>query len=443
MSTLDVKKELHPFTAQFLEQSQGLNREGWSSWLTQYQQDAQRTLPALKVPGKKDEEWRFIKLNPILKAGFSRAAAVPLKLSAESLSELAFEGEVAARLVFLNGQLSRELSSVEGLPEGVTVKSWSEFASQPESEVTREVLGSVDFWKEDLFFQINNATFEEGAVVVVPRHTVVEAPIHLLYLNSGEEGRFASHPRNLILAGESSELTVVEEHRGLGSGEYFTNVVDEVLVGRNATLRHFKVQREGLEAFHVARNVVRLQQDCTYVGTAVNFGAALSRNDSYAHYEGENIDCTLDGLAHLRGSQVSDTHTAIDHRLPNSRSYQLHKVVVDEKAHSVFNGKIFVRQDAQLTRSEQLNQNLVLSRKAHVDTKPQLEILADDVICSHGATVGQLEEEQAFYLMSRGIDPEQARGILTYAFAAEVLETINVVSLRRELELELMASAES
>lgn len=440
MSTLEVSKGVHPFTAQFVEQSLRLSRESFPEWLSKHQSKAREALPTVKVPGRKDEEWRFIKLAPILGAGFLRPAAAPLKTTKEELSEVTFQEETAARLVFLNGLYSEELSQTDALPEGVIVTTWAEFVKNHDGEEVKEVLGSVDYWKEDLFYQINAANFEDGAVILAPKNKVVEAPIHLLFLSSGEQGRFAAHPRNVIVAGESAELTVVEEYRGLGSGEYFNNVVDEVLVGRNATLHHFKVQREGTESFHMARNVIRLQQDSNYVGTAVNFGAALSRNDSYAHYEGENIDCTLDGLAHIRGTQVSDTHTAIDHRLPSSRSYQLHKVVVDEKAHSVFNGKIFVRQDAQMTRSEQLNQNLVLSRKAHVDTKPQLEILADDVVCSHGATVGQLEEEQAFYLTSRGIDPEKARSILTYAFAAEVLETITVESLRRDLESDLMAA---
>jgi Fe-S cluster assembly protein SufD len=170
-------------------------------------------------------------------------------------------------------------------------------------------------------------------------------------------------------------------------------------------------------------------------------GAALSRNDSYALYEGTNIDCTLDGLAYVRGTQVADTHTAIDHARPHSRSYQLHKCIADEQAHTVFNGKIFVRKDAQQTKSEQLNQNLLLSKKAHIDTKPQLEILADDVVCSHGATVGQLEDDQLFYLLSRGVDPTSARNLLTYAFAAEVIETITVDSLRKQLEAIVLTQA--
>lgn len=441
MSTLVEGKELHPFVAQFLEQG-GMQADECGAWLVRYQNDARAKLSEVSIPGRKDEEWRFIKLDGILKSGYLRNEAATFEVSADDVRQVSFEEEVAARLVFVNGQFQEGLSTRAGLPEGTLVTNWSELVRREEQGALQEVLGSTQYWSEDLFYQLNGAGFRDGAVVVVPRNAVVEKPIHLLYLSGGAEGRFAMQPRNVIVAGESAEFTVVEEYRGEDEAEYFTNVVDEVLVGRNATVRHFKVQRDGECAYHIARNAIRLEQDANYVGTAINFGALLSRNDSYAYYNGENIDCTLDGLAYLRGEQVSDTHTAIDHRLPNSRSYQLHKTVVDDRAHSVFNGKIFVRQDAQQTRSEQLNQNLVLSKKGHVDTKPQLEILADDVVCSHGATVGQLEEEQAFYLMSRGIEKEQARAILTFAFAAEVLETITINSLRKALEAELMDTTE-
>ncbi|MFU8806480.1 MAG: Fe-S cluster assembly protein SufD, partial [Bradymonadaceae bacterium] len=230
---------------------------------------------------------------------------------------------------------------------------------------------------------------------------------------------------------------------GVEEGPYFHNVVNEVFVGANAKVEHFKVQRDGLESFHIARNIVNLASDSHYVSTAVTLGAQLSRNDSYALYEGTNIDCNLDGLAFVKGKQVADTHTAIDHARPHSRSYQLHKCIADESAHTIFNGKIFVRKDAQQTKSEQLNQNLLLSKRASIDTKPQLEILADDVVCSHGATVGQLEDEQFFYLMSRGIDEKSAKQLLTYAFAAEVIETITVDSLRLSLEEMVLEQATS
>lgn len=440
MSTEERVRVVHPFAAQFVEHG-GWASENAPAWLMDFQKVARQKITSLTAPSRKQEEWKFIKIDSILKAGYLRNEAVPHSITTEQVSEMSFGDEVAARLVFVNGAYSQELSSIGNLPEGTIISDWSSFAATKDTGLVEEVLGSVDYWEEDLFYQVNNASFRDGAVIIVPRNQVVEAPVHLLFVNDGREGRFASHPRNLFIAGESAEITIVEEHLGR-EGEYFSNVVDEVHVGANATMRHVKVQRESEAAYHVARNLIRLKQDSNYVGTALNFGAALSRNDSYAYYDGENIDCTLDGLAHLQGTQVSDTHTAIDHRLPNSRSYQLHKTVVDDRAHSVFNGKIFVRQDAQQTRSEQLNQNLVLSKKAHVDTKPQLEILADDVICSHGATVGQMEEEQAFYLSSRGIGSEQARAILTFAFAAEVLETITVDALRRELERELLQIAE-
>lgn len=434
------------FVDQFIKRGKALPSGELPSWWATFRNDALQRLEELEMPGRKEEEWRFIKLNALSKQRFGEDSggstgdrdAIDLEtMAAHRLAECE-----ESTLVFLNGRYQPSLSSVEGLASGVVVKNWKGLLEAHDPDLVRDYIGAEEHWKDDLFYQMNGANFEDGAVILVPRNTKVEAPIHLLFLGHGGEEPFVAHPRNLFVIGESSEVTMVEEYIGSGTGSYFHNVVDEVSVGANASVKHFKIQRESTDAFHIARNLISLAQDSRYISTAVNMGAALSRNDSYACYKGQNIECTLDGLAYIRGKQVSDTHTAIDHALPNSRSFQLHKTIVDEQAHSVFNGKIFVRQDAQQTRSEQLNQNLILSQRAQVDTKPQLEILADDVVCSHGATVGQLQDDQFFYLKSRGIDHEKARALLTFAFAAEVLETISVDSLRKALEAQVLQSTD-
>lgn len=431
------------FIEQFISQSERRPEEGLPTWLAEFRGAARERLNRIEVPGRKDEEWRFIRLNPLTSMEFLPESDVAGEADEDFVATRLLEEAQKTTLVFFNGRYQEALSQVSDLPEGVVVTNWGSAIAEDQLQVVRDIVGANDYWAEDLFYNLNSANFEDGALVLVPRNTVVEAPIHLLYISSAEQGVFATHPRNVIVAGEGAELTVVEEYSSVGEGAYFTNVVDEIAVGPNGGLKHYKVQRDAEEAFHFARNLITLSQDARYAAVAVNLGSALSRNDSYARYVGQNIDCTLDGLVHIRGSQVSDTHTAIDHALPHSRSYQLHKTIVDERAHSVFNGKIFVRKDAQKTDSFQLNQNLVLSKRAHVDTKPQLEILADDVVCTHGATVGQLEDEQFFYLRSRGIEEEQARALLIYAFAAEVLERITVDSLRDALEKEVLESVVS
>lgn len=427
------------FVQQFIEQGGARSTDRLPTWWKEFRSSALKKLETLEVPTRKDEEWKFLKLKTLARSSFVAESDATLSLSREEIASRLLPESSASTLVFLNGRFSSELSRVDELPDDVVLTNWQGLLDQ-DPGLVRDYVGANDFWKDDLFYNLNGANFEDGAVVLIPRNTVLEKPLHILYVGSGKEGSYASHPRNIIVAGENAEATVVEEYDGRDSGAYFHNVVNEISVGANATVKHFKVQRDSTDAFHIARNLITVAQDACYDATAINLGASVSRNDSYARFEGQNIDCTLDGLVHIRGNQTSDTHTALDHAQPNSRSFQLHKVIVDEGAHSIFNGKILVRKDAQKTSSNQLNQNLLLSNKAHIDTKPQLEILADDVICSHGATVGQLSEDQFFYLMSRGIEREHARALLTYAFAAEVLETITVESLRKALEAEVLAA---
>lgn len=441
MSIAKKKKETmarHPFIARFIEQGNARSTDGLPSWWSDFRTDALRRLVTLDVPTRKDEEWKFINLSGLTAGDFVTAEVADVEVDEEALQERLLPESKTATLVFMNGHYAADLSNVEGLAEGVRVTTWSALREAGETDILRDYVDIAEFWEDDLFYNLNGANFEDGAVVLVPRNQVVETPIHVLYVGDGSDEEVAVHPRNIIVTGESAEVTVVEEYASFGGGSYFHNVVDEVSVGANSKVRHIKVQRDSRDAFHVARNIVALSQDSNYESTAVNLGADLSRNDAYARFDGKNIECTLDGLGFISGKQVTDTHTAMDHALPDSTSYQLQKNIVADRAHSIFNGKIFVRQDAQRIDSNQLNQNLLLSPRAQVDTKPQLEIFADDVVCSHGATVGQLQDDQLFYLMTRGMDEEQARSLLTYAFAAEVLQDIKVESLRDRLETILM-----
>jgi Fe-S cluster assembly protein SufD len=292
-------------------------------------------------------------------------------------------------------------------------------------------------FEHNVFAALNTAHVRDGAVVIVPKGVACEKPVHVL--NVATQAGVVVYPRLLVVAESAAEGTVIEEFFSIGDDAYFTNAVTEITVAPTARLRHIKLQNEHARAFHIGTCAVDVARDATYVSQTVTLGARLSRYDLSVALNGEGGCAQMDGLALISGRQLADTHTLIDHAQPNGRSAQLHKTIVDGAAHAVFNGRIYVRPGAQLTDSSQQSRNLLLSDKATVDTKPQLEIFADDVKCAHGATVGQLDAEQLFYLVSRGLPERAARNLLTYAFGASVIERIPVRSVVTRLERAVMA----
>jgi Fe-S cluster assembly protein SufD len=288
------------------------------------------------------------------------------------------------------------------------------------------------------FVALNTAFLRDGAFVWVPRNAAV-GPVHLLfYSSSAEDGRATvSFPRNLIVTGENSQLSIVETY--IGHGEYFNCPVTELAVGANSSVDHYKVQRESREAFHVATFQVWGDRDSTPSSHSISIGGALVRNDVNAVLDGEGIDCILNGLYLADGRQLVDNHMRVEHAKPHCASHELYKGVLDGKARAVFNGLIHVHPGAQKTDAKQSNRNLLLSKDAIANSNPQLEIYADDVKCTHGSTVGQLDEDAIFYLRSRGIGAEAARSLLTYAFASDIVERIKVEPVRRDLEELLFA----
>jgi Fe-S cluster assembly protein SufD len=272
--------------------------------------------------------------------------------------------------------------------------------------------------------------------VKVPRDVRVTSPIHLLFIGQAGHGEVvpAAFPRVLIVGEENSSATIIESYASPNDDVYLTNAIVDVRLSSSARFEHYKVQRESSNAFHVATTSADLGPNATYDATTINFGAALSRHNIDVRMDHEGAECSVDGLYMIDGNQHADTHSIIDHRQPRCRSQQLYKGILDGKSRAVFNGKVFVRHGAQQTDARQTNKNLLLSNEARIDTKPQLEIFADDVKCTHGAAVGQLEEDEVFYLESRGIRPELARNLLTYGFAEEVIEKIKIASVRQELD---------
>jgi Fe-S cluster assembly protein SufD len=298
--------------------------------------------------------------------------------------------------------------------------------------VVQEHLARYVALGDDPFTAVNTAWLQDGALVHVAKGRAEPAAIHLLFVSTRAD--LASHPRVLVLAERGSDCTVIEDFVALHEGAYLVNAVTEIGVADTARVRHVRLQRDSMAAFHIATCGVRLGRDARYTGTSVALGARISRYNLGIAQAGEGAQCQIDGLALIGGRQLADTHSLLDHAAPNGRSRQLHKCIVGGAGHAVFNGKIFVRRGAQLTDAAQQSRNLLLSERAHVDTKPQLEIFADDVKCAHGATVGQLDPDQVFYLKSRGLSEATARDLLTFAFAAEIVERIPVPSLVRRLE---------
>ena len=295
----------------------------------------------------------------------------------------------------------------------------------------REYLARGVGYNANGFVALNTAMLSGGAFILIPRNVEIDQPLSLLFISTGN---VASFPRVLVIAEENSKATLVESYVSAGAGVSFANAVVEVVLRDGARFEHYKVQRESVESFHVASTHAALGTNSSYDSTAINFGAQLSRHDITVQMDHEGAECWVDGLYLVSTGQHTDTHSVIDHQQPHCTSHQLYKGILDGKSRAVFNGKVFVRHGAQKTDAMQTNKNLLLSREARVDTKPQLEILADDVKCAHGAAVGQIDEDELFYLQTRGIHGELARNLLTYGFAEEVIGKIKIDSIRSQLD---------
>ncbi len=405
---------------------------GAPNWLNSLRADASRHANALAYPTSRDEDWRFTDLAPLLKHDFSPASATHTLVGLADIGPFIAAEATASRLVFVNGVHAPELSSCKDLHEGVTVSTLSDALTKYGALIQTHFARHARF-DQNIFSARNTTHFTDGAVIVIAPDHEVAAPVQLLFITTPHDSPSVSYPRALIVAERGSRCTLVEEYVGLGENVYFTNAVTEIIVAENAHVQHTRLQRESRTAFHIAQCAVTLARESAYISTTVTLGARLSRYNLNVVQTAEATQCTLDGLALISGRQLADTHTFMDHAQPHGSSKQLHKCIVDGAAQAVFNGKIMVRTDAQLTDSRQSSRNLLLSDKAQVNTKPQLEIFADDVKCAHGATVGQLDMEELFYLKSRGLTDLSARNLLTYAFAAEIIDRIPVASVKKQL----------
>ena len=403
-------------------------------WLEPVRRAAMERFARTGFPGARDEEWRFTPVGPIAQGTWRPAAGGAGELTREQLAPFLFGHADWTTLVFVNGVFSEGLSAVGELPAGVRVVSLAE-ALRSDGALLQAHLTRHAPVEGSPFTALNTAFLSEGGVVHVGAGVDLVAPVHLLYVTTGEGGGTVAHPRNVIVVERGARASVIESYVTLAPGQgYWTNPVTEVAVGPGAWLEHTRIQRESESAQHVGLTHVDQQRDSHYRSFSLAMGAALARHNLHVRLNDENIETLMYGLYVTRGEQVADNHTAIYHDQPNCRSWEVYKGILDGRSRAVFNGKVFVRPEAQKTDAKQTNRNLLLSDGARVDTKPQLEIFADDVKCTHGATVGRLDEVARFYARSRGIPAAAADRLLTYAFAAEVVEEVVLAPVREELD---------
>jgi len=397
-------------------------------WLQELRGSAANWVRHSTIPTTREEEWRFTDLSALRRVEFQQGEVKPADISALSLSEAANN-----RLVFVNGVYAPDLSAVADLPPGIVVDNLSALPITEQERVQKYLAQSEGAL--EVFTALNTAGISDVAVVLVAKNVIVETPIHLVFIAVAGETATISQPRCLVVAESGSQVSVIEEFvtPNVDEGVYLTNAVTEITIADNAQVVHTRVENESKQAFHIGKTAVTQARYSCYTCHAVTLGGKISRHNLEILQTGEQTETTLNGLTMVATNQLADTHSAIALNHPYGTSKQLHKCIVGDRAHAVFNGKVFVPKPAQLTDAAQLNRNLLLSSKARVDTKPQLEITADNVKCAHGATVSQLEDDEIFYLQSRGIDANDARKLLVNAFAAEIINQIPVPSLRDKL----------
>ena len=393
---------------------------------------AMQRFKELGFPTTRQEEWRFTNILPITKIQFQPILRNELHgVTKSDLQPYALDH--ALRLVFVDGMFSQELSDSSSHPAGLIAGSLAETLKK-HPDTIQSYFNYLVMGEENAFTTLNTAFLWDGAYISVPQGVILENPIQLLFVATHREQVYAAQPRNLIIAGIDSQCKIIEMYVGLAQNTYLTNTVTEISLGDNAVVEHDKFQVEGVNAYHIGTTHVQMNAASRFTSNVISLGGSIVRNNLTARFDAEGAECILNGLSLGRGTQVVDNHTVIDHAKPHCTSHELYKSILDGASKGIFNGKVFVRKDAQKTDAKQTNKTLLLSDDATMNTKPQLEIFADDVKCTHGATIGQLDDEQIFYLRSRGIGLDAARDILTSAFAGDVVNRITIEPFRRQVE---------
>jgi Fe-S cluster assembly protein SufD len=401
------------------------------AWLELVRSSAMDRFEQLGFPPVTDEEWKYTNLTSLAKESFAPALSSG-EVAVSDVTRFAYPETAAAHLVVVNGFLREDLSVKAGLEEVVAIDLFSAAADARYNKIVRKYLARNAGYHNNGLTALNTAFLQSGVFVWIPKNVKLERPLQVTFLADTENS--ASFPRLLVVAEENSSATLIESYSSAADGKYFTNAIAEIVLKDGAQLNHYRLQRESNNAFHVSTTSAELGRSSRYYTTSINLGARLSRHDISVVMDHEGAETSVDGLYMVSANQHTDTHSVIDHKQPHCSSHQLYKGILDDNGRAVFNGKVFVREGAQKTDAMQTNKNLLLSDKARVDTKPQLEIFADDVKCAHGAAVGQIDPEELFYLETRGIGPELGRNLLTYGFAEEVIAKIKIESIRSQLD---------
>jgi Fe-S cluster assembly protein SufD len=430
---VEQEKSTSPQVAHYLaEYRRALAETAQPAWVAQARESAIAQFERLGFPTTKLEQWRFTSVAPIAERPFTLASDGAGRTDGRHVPLSA----PVAHAVCVNGRYAPALSTVDGLPAGVRIQGLeASLASNP--TLVEPFLARLSLTQTSAFTSLNTAFLRDGVVVFIDRGIVLTQPIEVTFVSVAEGSASVSHPRLLVVAGEGSQATVLERYTG--SGAAFTNAVGEIWLGANAVLDHYKLQEEPEDSFHIASMFVHSARSGNFSSHSLTFGGALVRNDVVATLDGEGIDCTLNGLYVGRDRQLIDNHTTIDHAKPHCGSHEVYKGILGEQSRAVFNGKIIVRPDAQKTDAKQTNKALLLSNDAKIDTKPELEIFANDVKCTHGAAIGQLDEAAMFYLRSRGLGLAESRAMLVHAFAGDILNRVKIEPVRRYLEQSLTA----
>jgi Fe-S cluster assembly protein SufD len=429
------RQETEPYLSAFKHYQQNGGGSG-PGWLRKLREAGIASFEKLGFPTARNEDWKYTSVGSLAATVFERdeySGNDTKAVAADAVRALSFADSAYNRLVFVNGLASPKLSGLHGLPAGARVESLAN-AVQHDDDVLHAHLSRYVRYQEHSFVALNTAFIEDGALVLIPKGAVVEEPIYLVFVSTGQYGPVVSHPRNLIVTGEGCQARIVEIHIGAGSGAYFANAVTEIFGGEGASIDHTLLQQEGDEGNHIGTLEVQLSRQCNFSANSITLAGSLIRNDVHVVLNGEGSECSLNGLYLVDGKQHVDNHTEIEHCMPRAKSQELYKGILSGSARGVFNGKILVHKDAQKSDARQTNKNLVLSENAVINTKPQLEIHADDVKCSHGSTVGQLDRDALFYLRSRGIDSAEAQSLLCYAFASEVVSRVKIATMRAQLD---------
>ncbi|PCJ30926.1 MAG: Fe-S cluster assembly protein SufD [Gammaproteobacteria bacterium] len=395
-------------------------------WLKSLRLKARTQFNNAGLPAKKEEDWKYTSLRPFARQQFNHGAKTQ-PLSVEQCNDYALLDD-AYRFVIIDGVFSAELSKIDGLQAGLIIRPLSEAV-----DLIQPHLGQQVELTKPGFTALNTMMMSEGMAVTVDSNVKIEKTIELLVINSGESANLATHLRHVIVLADNSEATIIEHYLGLNADSSFTNTVTEVILAESAQLKHYKLQQESSKAFHIATLAAKQAAKSQWTTNSISLGAKLARNDVHTQLLGEQSHVVMDGLYLVDNDQHVDFHTRIDHTVANTTSDELYKGILNGNSHGVFNGKVMVHKDAQKTDANQQNHNLLLSRGCEIDTKPEMEIYADDVKCGHGSTVGQINADHLFFLRSRGLDEVSARSLLTYAFTADVLDRIDSELIRTAL----------